>query len=133
MDAAPETNTSNGKRDLYIIAAITLAACLLFTGYCVAFRRDERLRAKLTSETPARVLDVYGARQISEQDGRAGGMVYVNINYEYTIDGKSYRRTTRLNKDMGLRFKTTEAAKVCYNPSSPDEAVLVLPAQRCGA
>ncbi len=119
------------RRELWTIALTPVFVVLCFAGYYHSFRLDKQQRAQMTAEAPARIVDIYAPRRTSEQDGRLGWIVYVNVTYEYTVADKQYRKTMRFNKDIGLKYKAGETAKVCYDPHVPAQSRLVLPAQTC--
>jgi len=113
-----------------MLMALTAGACK---------SRDEFL-ARLTAEAPARVTTVSLDRGRRTRTGnrnrrhtrRTSENTETDISYQYSVNGKTFDGTTEKDGDQTSTFKVGVAAKVCYNPSNPEESEVFPRGHACG-
>ena len=55
------------------------------------------------------------------------------IDYRYSVGGKSYQGYSEKDGDVQRDFQTGAAVVVCYNPSNPDESEVFAAGYKCGS
>jgi hypothetical protein len=113
-----------------IIIAVLAIASLFFW-------LNKRRLARLTAEAPAEVLGVNlerNRRTTRNSNGRrrSGTDTETDISYRFTAGGKLITASTSKEGDVTGTYKTGAPAKVCYNPSNPEESEVFTPEHKCG-
>jgi len=58
--------------------------------------------------------------------------VETEIEYRYTVNGKTYEGYAEKDGDMQRDFQPNSTAVVCYNPSNPEESDVFTAGHKCG-
>lgn len=58
--------------------------------------------------------------------------VETEIDYRYTVAGKTYEGYSEKDGDVQSSFQTGAKVVVCYNPSNPEESDVFAPGYKCG-
>lgn len=119
---------------------LALAVFALFLPAPGCQSRDEFL-ARLTAEAPAQITAVSldrGRRTTTTTTGNRNrrrkrtGDTETDIRYRFTVNGRPYDGATEKDGDQTSTYKTGMAAKVCYNPSDPEESEVFPSSHTCG-
>lgn len=116
----------------YLIAlAVTVIAMAVVIGIMV-FRSAQNERKYLTSEAPAQIIEMSPRKTINPETGQTNRVLNVLVTYRYSIAGKVFDKQTTLGKSESLVYKINEPAKVCFNPSRPEQGELFPSEYECG-
>jgi len=98
---------------------------------------------RLTAEAPAEITSVVLDRDRKITRRRSGSnnrrrtktktTYETDIEYRYTVNGKAYDGVSEKDGDVTGSFRTGSSAKVCYNPSQPNESDVFENNHRCGS
>jgi hypothetical protein len=122
---------------LKLLIICSLAPLLFALGACRS--RDEFL-GRLTAEAPAQVVTVSldrGRRTTTtnrnrRRTRRTNENTETDIRYQYAVNGRTYDATAEKDGDQTSTFKVGMTAKVCYNPSNPEESEVFPSNYTCG-
>jgi hypothetical protein len=112
---------------------LLLALCVVTTN--LACRYD------LTSETAGEVTRVVLDRDqkttkrktSSNKTKKRTTTTYdTEIDYRYTVDGKSYEGFSEKDGDVQRDFQAGQQFVVCYNPKDPNESDIFRAGEKCG-
>jgi hypothetical protein len=117
---------------------LALAACALFLPAPGCRSRDEFL-SRLTVEAPAQITSVSldrgrGTTTTGNRNRRRRkrtGDAETDIRYRFTVNGRPYDGATEKDGDQTSTYKTGMPAKVCYNPSDPEESEVFSSTHKC--
>jgi hypothetical protein len=125
----------NSKRKLFFLLAIS--------AFAIAGCSSNDFSKHLTAEAPAEITSVFLDRDWKTSRRRSGSnnrrrtktttTYETDIAYRYTVNGKVYEGETEKDGDLTGNFRTGSTAKVCYNPSKPDESDVFENSYRCGS
>lgn len=84
----------------------------------VAIDRDTKTTTKKTSS--------------NKKKKKTTTSVETEIDYTYTVEGKSYTGYSEKDGDVQNAFRTGTAVVVCYNPANPEESDVFTSGTKCG-
>lgn len=97
--------------------------------------------SKLTAEAPGQITSVAIDRdtKTSKKKDSSGktkkkttSSVETEIDYTYTVDGKSYSGYIEKDGDVKNSFQTGSTVVVCYNPANPEQSDVFTAGTKCG-
>ena len=96
--------------------------------------------SRLTAEAPATVTRVAIDRDTKTQKRKTSSnrkkktttSIETEIDYRYTVNGKSYDGFSEKDGDVQRDFQTGASVKVCYSPEQPDESEVFPANHKCG-
>jgi nucleoside-specific outer membrane channel protein Tsx len=96
--------------------------------------------SKLTAETTGQITGVAIDRDTktskrktsSNKRKKTTTSVETEIEYRYTVGGKSYDGYAEKDGDVQRSFQTGSSVVVCYNPSKPEESDVFTSGTKCG-
>ena len=104
-------------------------------GIYFEFLSNEQNRKQLTASVSARVEKTDIVRAVDPVFG-SESTAYVVVDFSFTLDGKNYVRSARMNPAAARQFIPWNTAKVCYDPANPKtitEPQLFPEGYSCGA
>ena len=113
---------------------ILVVILLLGVGYYSWLLRENDRSKRLTIDATATVTRTEVIRYVDPVFGNETS-AYIDVTYQYVIDGRTYERTVRLGKSEAAAFIPWGAAKVCYDPADRatiEKAALFASSFNCG-
>ena len=104
------------------------------TGGFIYFRwqRNQRL-IRLTAEAPAQVLEVKVTDKVTNNNRRSSPHNYsTRITYRFQAQGHTIETEWIKSNDVSDEYEVGRRAKVCYDPSNPDDNEIFTLSYRCG-
>ncbi len=98
--------------------------------------------SNLTSEAPAEITRVAIDRDTKTKKKKTSSnktkkstttSVETEIDYRYTVGGKTYDGYSEKDGDVQRDFTTGSPAVVCYNPKNPEESDVFAARHKCGS
>lgn len=127
------------KKTLSGVALVVVILAVIGIIVGVMVWRNRRHLATLTAEASAEILNVdvinnnSNRRSFSSnRQRRSGGSTHTAIDYRYVVGGRTLMATTEKGGDVHNQYKVGRPAKVCYNPSNPEDSEVFLPDYKCG-
>ena len=113
-----------------IAAVVMIVVGVLATGAFIFFswQRHQRL-VRLTAEAPAQVLEV---NVTSNKRSRSSRNYSTRITYRFQADGRTIETEWTKSDDVSDEYGVGRRAKVCYDPSNPDDIEIFTLSYRCG-
>lgn len=96
--------------------------------------------SKLTAEAPGQITSVAIDRDTKTTKKKTSSnktkkstktSVETEIDYTYTIEGKSYSGYTEKDGDVQNAFRSGSPVVVCYNPANPEESDVFAAGTKC--
>ena len=110
-----------------VIAAVIMVVMLVVVigaGIFFSIQRHQRL-AKLTADAPAQVLEVKvtsNDRNRNSNFNSSSSRTYsTRITYRFEANGRSIETECTKSGDVSDEFEVGRRAKVCYDPTNPDD------------
>lgn len=113
-----------------IVVAVVIAGVLVLAG--VFYWLNRRRLARLTAEAPAHVTSVYVERNRRRTGNSRRTDTETKVSYRYTVGGRTLQGSYSKDGDQSAAFRAGVPAKVCYNPSKPEESEVFTPDHVCG-
>lgn len=117
-----------------IAAVVMIVLGVLATGAFIFFswQRHQRL-VRLTAEAPAQVLEVKVNSKASSNNRRSSSRNYsTRITYRFQAQDRTIETEWTKNDDVSDQYEVGRRAKVCYDPSNPDDNEIFTLSYRCG-
>lgn len=98
--------------------------------------------SSLTSETSGQIKSVVLDRDTktvkrktssNKKKKTTKSSVETEIEYTYSVNGKTYEGYSEKDGDVQSDFRTDSAVVVCYNPSKPEESDVFANGSKCGS
>jgi len=118
-----------------------LTSKLIFTATIILSVTNFGCSSNLTAESTAEITRVVLDRDTKTSKRKTSSnkkkkktttSVETEIDYRYTVNGKSYEGYTEKDGDVQRDFQSGGRAVVCYNPSNPDESDVFTTGHKCG-
>ncbi len=110
-----------------VIGVLVIGAAIFFS-----FQRHQLL-AKLTAEAPAQVLAVKVTSSKPQNQNYNSSPTYsTRITYTFQANGRSIETEWIKSGDVSDEFEVGGRAKVCYDPTKPDDNEIFPLSYRCG-
>jgi hypothetical protein len=106
-----------------VVGVLVIGAFLFFS-----YKRHAQL-AKLTAEAPAEVLNV---KVTSNKPQRSSRTYVTRVFYKFEVNGRTLETDYVKEGNVSEDFAVGKRAKVCYDPTYPDDNEIFLPSYRCG-
>ena len=118
-----------------------LTSKLIFTTTIILSVINFGCSSNLTAESPAEITGVVLDRDTktsrrktssNKKKKKTTTTVETEIDYRYTVNGKTYEGYTEKDGDVQHAFRSGAQAVVCYNPSNPEESDIFTAGHKCG-
>jgi hypothetical protein len=114
---------------------------LIFTNAIIILIFNFGCSSNLTSESTAEITRVALDRDTktsrkknsSNKKKKRTTSVETEIDYRYTVNGRTYEGYTEKDGDVQRDFQPNSKAVVCYNPSNPEESDVFTAGHKCGS
>jgi hypothetical protein len=117
------------------VIMVVLLVVVIGAGIFFSIQRHQWL-ATLTAEAPAQVLEVKVVsrdRNRNQNINRPSSPTYsTRITYRFQANGRTIETEWTKSDDVSDEYTVGGRAKVCYNPSNPDENEIFTLSYRCG-
>jgi hypothetical protein len=120
-----------------IAAVVMIVLIVLMTGAFIFFswQRHQHL-VRLTAETPAQVLEVKVVsrdRNRNTNINRSSSSTYsTRISYRFQANGRTIETEWTKSDDVSDEYTVGGRAKVCYDPTNPDDNEIFTLSYHCG-
>lgn len=113
---------------------------IIFTLISIVFAVSFGCSSNLTSEAPAEITRVAIDRDTKTKKKKTSSnkkkkstttSVETEIDYRYTVGGKTYDGYSEKDGDVQRDFPTGSPAVVCYNPKNPEESDVFAAGYKC--
>ena len=118
-----------------------LKSVLIFTAIVILLGINSGCSSKLTAGSTAEITRVMLDRDTkttkrktssNKKKKKTTTSVETEIDYRYTVDGKTYEGYTEKDGDVQHEFARGAQVTVCYNPSDPEESDVFAAGYKCG-
>lgn len=116
-----------------IAAVVMIVLVVLGIGASIFFgwQRHQHL-AKLTAEAPAQVLEVKVTTLKRNYNTNAPPDYSTRITYKFDANGRTIETEWTKSGDVSDEYEVGKRAKVCYDPSNPNDNEIFTLSYRCG-